>query len=1812
MKGPQMKLRTWAFGVLGYAISWLAIASFALPLPARAQATLVPNAIQQFFDSNGNPISSGTVGFYQPGTTNPKTVWQDSGQTTPYGNPIVLNAAGEPNNAAGIWGTGTYRQIVQDANGGIIWDALTATTASTSPGSSGDGMPLGFIMPYAGAVAPTGYDFAYGQAYNRTTFASLLAAITITQSGSCTNGSATITGLTDTTSMGVGQPLESSCFPSSTTVNSVVSSTSITASTTATGVTGAYSFQIFPFGNGNGSTTFNLPDLRGYVPAGRDNMGGTAAARLTTASKAGGWDYLGASGGVDALTLSTAQLPSHTHDVAITDPLHLHAFVYQNPVTVTVGGATAFATSISNTTGNSFVPTQLSATGITASATSTGGGVATGASLGSLPTSQGLTAAALSFGGASYSNGTQVLTVQGGTCSTQPTVSTTVSGGIVTSINSIPTPGVCTAPPNQYATLSDGTHTTALARITMGNGSGYTTGAQVLTVVGGTCATAPQVNVTVAGASVVAVTSIATAGSCAVPPVNPVATTGGGGIGAVLDIVYSTSPLALVQPTQTINYVIKVSANSGGYTVAIANNSVLGNFSGMTAPPVATAPSVVVGFVCNTRGALFEVKAGGPGCLNPGTAGYVMTSNGTGADPSYQPAPGGGSGPITGPGVSVVNDIVCWANVSGTRVNDCGPPVCTNIQFYGGNGNGVAANDSAWTAAVAALGSQGGCISFPSGKYLFNSAISATMPNSTYSIAVMGSGTEQTILYWPNANGGITINYTSPFANSAFLSNFTCTTAQVGSGTCIKLASPGTYMNTALQAPSLIQNVTCRGADGWAVTDYWTTCFAASAVSNVNFDKIMAQGPSSAAGTGLSLAGVSGEGVNGAVAFNVSKSFFIGLSVGINYGAYVQGVTVDQTNFTSNAFGIYAPATMGGNLDELLVTNSQCGPTTNGTCFGFARVVDNVGLMNNLILPNGGSSVGINAQYYGRMVISGNQFVAPLGGNCIVIGGNPEDMASNVVITGNSIDNCSTGIWLQSGAQSVSVTSNNITASSVNAILNSTSDTTTLIAGNYITGVTGWQIQAAAYAYQSLGGTNLFDYGVTTAGSFSFGASIANAVKMIGTLAVNDGQLNGVSNPNPSIGIGTVPGGGTGYYQSNATGNVVTHFDLYGGSYGFGVSAGFLNVGFTGAGIAFWNASTMAGSPVGDFGKTANTWGFHGSGGVVIDTATGYMLNASSSNTGGLNIIQVANSGTSSNSSTFATFIANLTGLVNGTMNVYAQGGATPSGSLNSGSGLTGGFVVSSNAGPITFNPKTTLQFQSNGTATGILTTTGFFIGGSTTPLNRLDVNGGVAIGSYAGANAAPSNGLIVSGNVGIGTSSPVNNGAGFGTLTLNGTTSGALEIQANGTKVSQIYASSTTQAVYNTEQASSNHLFQINSTNAVNIQNGGIAVGSYAGVNTPPSTGLIVSGAVGIGNTGISSYKLAVTVSDGGGNGILLAGATDGIRLYTTNTGTVLEGTDNTGQVSFQPFTLGGSLLKFTASGTLVADYNASIGNTWSFHGSGGVVIDTATGTMLDVKSSNTGGANALYVENSGTVGTAGTIAQLQVKLSGVANSNVFLEAVGGGTPSSVLSSGSNLSGGLLVQVNAGPFVVNAATTLQFQSSGSGVGDYGLTTASVWTFPAITLTGAVILSGTGTDSGLTHSRTICQSTSGGVVNQLYFGSGTGGICIGTSASYAKENIQPIPYGLAEIMKTDAVTFRFREGFGDSGARQQVGFIADNMALSMPLFVRNDEQGRPAAVDYMGVVPVVFRALQQIVETCDAPAVANDNFCIELKRRISR
>lgn len=103
------------------------------------------------------------------------------------------------------------------------------------------------------------------------------------------------------------------------------------------------------YGAGDGSTTFALPDARGRVTAGKDNMdntvgtGGGDAGRLTSGSKAAvDGDTLGASGGVQEHLL--------LHEESGV-PAHSHPYLRHNTVTRTSSGAnTAGAGSVGATT----------------------------------------------------------------------------------------------------------------------------------------------------------------------------------------------------------------------------------------------------------------------------------------------------------------------------------------------------------------------------------------------------------------------------------------------------------------------------------------------------------------------------------------------------------------------------------------------------------------------------------------------------------------------------------------------------------------------------------------------------------------------------------------------------------------------------------------------------------------------------------------------------------------------------------------------------------------------------------------------------------------------------------------------------------------------------------------------------------------------------------------------------------------------------------------------------------------------------------------------------------------------------------------------------------------------------------------------------------------------------------------------------------------------------------------------------------------------------------------------------------------------
>ena len=134
------------------------------------------------------------------------------------------------------------------------------------------------------------------------------------------------------------------------------------------------------------------------------------------------------------------------------------------------------------------------------------------------------------------------------------------------------------------------------------------------------------------------------------------------------------------------------------------------------------------------------------------------------------------------------------------------------------------------------------------------------------------------------------------------------------------------------------------------------------------------------------------------------------------------------------------------------------------------------------------------------------------------------------------------------------------------------------------------------------------------------------------------------------------------------------------------------------------------------------------------------------------------------------------------------------------------------------------------------------------------------------------------------------------------------------------------------------------------------------------------------------------------------------------------------------------------------------------------------------------------------------------------------------------------------------------------------------------------TATNAVIIKGEtqefrlpqiASDAALTDT-TVCQDTTN---HGLHAGSGTAGICLGNVSSIRfKRDWRTINNGLTTLAALDPITYYYKEGFGDSGKREQYGFKAEDYAKVLPKLTRFDSEGKPNGLDMMGLIPVMVSA----------------------------
>ena len=209
------------------------------------------------------------------------------------------------------------RYLIKQITGETNWYVDPDSTIAALHGSTN---PVGVIQLNAAASVPTGWLLCDGTAVSRTTYASLFTAlnnslgtftitiaapgvVTLTAHGLATGDSlyltttgALPTGLTANTRYWVVK-VDADTFSLATTLANALAGTKITTSGSQSGVHTAVQNS---YGVGDGSTTFNLPNLKGVVPVGK-NQSDTEFAGL------------GQTGGAKTHTLITAEMPAHVH-----------------------------------------------------------------------------------------------------------------------------------------------------------------------------------------------------------------------------------------------------------------------------------------------------------------------------------------------------------------------------------------------------------------------------------------------------------------------------------------------------------------------------------------------------------------------------------------------------------------------------------------------------------------------------------------------------------------------------------------------------------------------------------------------------------------------------------------------------------------------------------------------------------------------------------------------------------------------------------------------------------------------------------------------------------------------------------------------------------------------------------------------------------------------------------------------------------------------------------------------------------------------------------------------------------------------------------------------------------------------------------------------------------------------------------------------------------------------------------------------------------------------------------------------------------
>lgn len=165
-------------------------------------------------------------------------------------------------------------------------------------------VPVGAFIDFGGFTVPEHYYLCDGAAKDRVRDYRLFTALTYIDSATFT---ATVNTFTTTVPQNyhIGMAIESANTAANTTVTGI-SGTTITISPAAT-ITGTTPVRLFAWGAGDGSTTFNVPNLQGFTRAGANGQ------LFYTSAPGDIVNGVGLTGGEARHQLTIAELAAHQH-----------------------------------------------------------------------------------------------------------------------------------------------------------------------------------------------------------------------------------------------------------------------------------------------------------------------------------------------------------------------------------------------------------------------------------------------------------------------------------------------------------------------------------------------------------------------------------------------------------------------------------------------------------------------------------------------------------------------------------------------------------------------------------------------------------------------------------------------------------------------------------------------------------------------------------------------------------------------------------------------------------------------------------------------------------------------------------------------------------------------------------------------------------------------------------------------------------------------------------------------------------------------------------------------------------------------------------------------------------------------------------------------------------------------------------------------------------------------------------------------------------------------------------------------------------